>query len=298
MATISDALSGGRRGVRSRWWQWGVRFVLSLACGLLVFVLFSHYYPVFAGNLDLYGRIGVTLAFVVGAVLTRRSVRYRPTWPLLLAFGTACAAISLDYKLSLSRWLLPALNLSIDTPAGLAIEKLESSLLGVLVVLALTLASGQKLASLRLRRGRLGLGLAVGLGAFLVMAAAAMPVAELFFGGQDLSWQRLLPWTPWVLIFVLANAFNEELLFRGLFLGRLEPFLGKVGANLLIAIPFTLMHTGVNYAPDLLLFLGMTFPLALAWGWLAQKTQSLWGSVLFHAAMDIPIVVGIFSVLT
>ncbi len=26
-----------------------------------------------------------------------------------------------------------------------------------------------------------------------------------------------------------------------------------------------------------------------------QKTDSIWGSVLFHAGMDIPVMVGIFS---
>ncbi|HUW13753.1 MAG TPA: CPBP family intramembrane glutamic endopeptidase [Anaerolineae bacterium] len=277
---------------RSAW------FVLFLACGLLVFVVFSHYYPIFNGSLDLYGRIGVTLFFLIAALLARSSHRLHRYWQMLFAFGTACAAISVDYLLGLSKWLLPALNIGAETPAGWAIDKLESSLLSVVVILALTLASRQSLASLYLRRGRLWLGLVVGLAVFVVMVATAIPLAELQFGGSNLSWQRILPWTPWVLIFILANAFNEELLFRGLFLGRLEPFMGKFAANLLMAIPFTLMHTGANYTPDVLLFLGMLFPLSLAWGWLMQKTDSIWGSVLFHAAMDIPIVLGIFSSLS
>ena len=272
--------------------------MLFLACGLLVFVVFSHYYPIFSGSLDLYGRIGVTLFFLVAALLARSSQRLHRYWQVLFAFGTACAAISVDYLLGLSKWLLPALSIGAETPAGWAIDKLESSLLSVVVILALTLASRQSLASLYLRRGRLWLGLVVGLAVFVVMVATAIPLAELQFGGSNLSWQRILPWTPWVLIFILANAFNEELLFRGLFLGRLEPFMGKFAANLLMAIPFTLMHTGANYTPDVLLFLGMLFPLSLAWGWLMQKTDSIWGSVLFHAAMDIPIVLGIFSSLS
>ena len=104
-----------------------------------------------------------------------------------------------------------------------------------------------------------------------------------------------MPWLPWVLVFVLANAFNEELLFRGLFFGRLQPFLGAFTTNLLVAIPFTLLHTGVNYTASIWIFIAMLFPLSLAWGWLLQKTDSLWGSILFHAAMDIPVVLSIFS---
>jgi membrane protease YdiL (CAAX protease family) len=64
-----------------------------------------------------------------------------------------------------------------------------------------------------------------------------------------------------------------------------------------IAIPFALHHTGVSYTPDTITFLAILVPLALAWGYIMQKTDSLWGSVLFHAGTDIPIVLGIFSTL-
>ena len=275
--------------------QRGVWFVLFLACSLLVFVVFSHYYPLFSGWTDIAGRIAVASIFLVAALLSRRSERFRPYWRVWFAFTTACIAISPDYYLGLSKWLLPALRIAGDSPAGWAIDKLESSGLSILVVLLLTLASGDDLRSLYLRRGNLRLGLAVGLIVLVVIIATAIPVTGGFFNGRDLSWARILPWTPWVLIFVMANALNEELLFRGLFFGRLEPFLGRFAVNLVVAIPFTLMHTGVEYTANLLIFVGMLFPLSLAWGWLLQKTDSLWGSVLFHAAMDIPIVLGLFS---
>lgn len=270
-------------------------FGLFLACGLLVFVVFSHYFPVFSGPTDIIGRIVVALAFLAAALLFRRSERYHKYWRIWFAFFVALAAISLDYYLGLSKWLLPALRIGTETPAGYAIDKLESSALSILVVLLLTLASGEDLASLYLRRGNLRLGLTIGLVAFVVMIASAIPVTTGFFNGKDLSWGRILPWMPWVLIFVLANAFNEELLFRGLFFGRLQPFFAKFAVNLLVAVPFTLMHSGVRYTADILIFIGMLFPLSLAWGWALQKTDSLWGSILFHAAMDIPIVLGLFS---
>ena len=108
-----------------------------------------------------------------------------------------------------------------------AVEKLESSLLGIVIVLAITQLSGQSAESLYIRRGNLRLGLIVGFIAFAVMTATVIPVAEIFFKGENLSWARILPWTPWVLIFVLANASNEELIFRGLLIGKMEPFLGK-----------------------------------------------------------------------
>jgi len=275
--------------------QRGAWFVLFLACSLLVFVVLSPYRPLFSGWMDIAGRIAVASIFLVAALLSRRSERTRPYWRIWFALATACIAISLDYKLGLSKWILPALRIAADSPAGLAIEKLESSALSILVVLLLALASGDGLRSLYFRRGNLRLGLAVGLVALVVVIASAIPVTEGFFNGRNLSWGRMLPWTPWVLIFVMANALNEELLFRGLFFGRLEPFLGRFAVNLMIAIPFTLFHTGVEYTANFLIFAAMLFPLSLAWGWLLQKTDSLWGSALFHAAMDIPIVLGLFS---
>lgn len=284
-----------KKPVSTRCWQSLVWFGLFLACGLLVFVVFSHYFPIFSGPTDPIGRIIVTLAFLTVALLFRRSEHNRTYWWVCFAFFTALAAISLDYYLGLSKWLLPALHIPLETPAGFAIDKLESSALSILVVLLLTLVSGDDLGSLYLRRGNLKLGLTIGLIAFAVMIASAVPVTTLFFNGKDLSWGRMLPWMPWVLIFVLANAFNEELLFRGLFFGRLKPFLGKFAINVLVAIPFALLHTGVDYSADIWMFIGMVFPLSLAWGWTLQKTDSLWGSILFHAAMDIPVAFSLFS---
>jgi membrane protease YdiL (CAAX protease family) len=97
------------------------------------------------------------------------------------------------------------------------------------------------------------------------------------------------------LISVLANAAQEELLFRGLFLRKLQPFLGSLLSNLLIVFVFTLLHKGVTYSSNDYIFLAILIPLGLAWGYIMQKTDSIWGSILFHAGTDIPIFLGIFS---
>jgi len=51
----------------------------------------------------------------------------------------------------------------------------------------------------------------------------------------------------------------------------------------------------VTYAPNLLGFLLVLLGLSIAWGWLMQKTGSLWGSALFHAGADLLIILPIFS---
>jgi membrane protease YdiL (CAAX protease family) len=271
-------------------------FLLFLACGLLVFIVFSHYFPIFKGRTDIIGRIVVAVAFLIASLLARRSERFRKYWLILFAFFAALTAISIDRYVSISKLILPALNVNSNSPAGWAIEKLESSLLGIVVVLALNRLAGQGADSLYIRRGKLGLGLTVGLFAFIVMIATVIPVAETYFKGENLTWARILTWAPWVLIFVLANASNEELLLRALFIGKMEPFLGKFATNLVTTIPFVLMHAFTSYSASNIIFLALqVLPVSLAWCWLMQKTNSIWGSILFHAAMDIPIVVGIFS---
>ncbi len=299
MTTQTANLNPSRSGTPSPHWlqRLGLSAVF-LACGGLVFVIFSHYYPVYRGNADIIGRIGVAGILLALALCARFTERFRKYWLIPFAFFAALAAISLDYYFSLSQYLYPALGITERSPEGWAVDKLESSLLGILVVLVINRLAGQSLGSLYIRRGNLRLGLIVGLVAMVGMTVAVIPVTNTFFKGENLTWARLLAWAPWVLIFVVANASNEELIFRGLFIGKMEPLLGKFATNLVTTLPFVAAHSFTGYATDQTVFLALQLlPLSLAWCWLMQKTNSLWGSLLFHAAMDLPIVAGIFSAL-
>ena len=94
---------------------------------------------------------------------------------------------------------------------------------------------------------------------------------------------------------MLSNGFMEELLYRGLFLQKYEPFLGKGMSNILTATVFAIMHTQVTYAAQMIQFLVIVLVLSLIWGFLIQKSDSLWGAVLFHAAGDCLIIFGAFA---
>jgi len=270
-------------------------FFLFLLIGLIIFVVFSHFRPMLPDAIDLPARIAVMSIFLIAAWLAHRRKMPEAVWQLLFACFTASFALLIDRYLPLSRWGLGLLDLDINSPAGLALDKLESSLLIVATIILFTIVSGSSAGSIYLQRGNLRPGLTIGLVVFILVAAISFPLAELLFGARDLSLEVVLPWIPSILLFIVGNAFNEELLFRGLYLRKLEPQLGIWGANLLIAIVFPLHHTGVGYSPDVLLFMIFLFPLAIAWGYLMRVTDSLWGSVIFHAAMDITVVLGLFS---
>ncbi len=282
--------------VRQDWISRAAWFVAFLACGLWAFLALSYYRPLVPKDTDLVARAATVLAFLGVALAARRSTRFAAYWRLPLAFAIATAAQALDYHLDPNPWLLPALGIATPaSPVGWAVDKLQSSLLIILPIILCTLLSGDRLGAIYIQRGRLKPGLAIGLGTFVAAALLAIPWATWLFAGRDLSLGRVLPWAPWVIIFVVANAAAEELLFRGLFLRKLEPLTGAFGANLAIAIPFVLMHASASYFTQPLIFLAVTFLLALGWGATMQRTDSWWGSVLFHAGMDIAIVLGIFS---
>lgn len=269
-------------------------FLILLMIGICVFIVFSHMRPVLDRNADMFGRFLVSVVLLISALLARRTNNLKKYWKILFAFFIAILTISIDYFIPLSRWLIPFSPDHLQTPAGIALDKLGSSMIIIGGIILFTIISGEKLSSLFLHDGNVRESLKIGIVAFLTVAFGSILIAQLF-GAQDLSLERIIPWLPWILIFIAGNALNEELLFRGLFFKKLEPVLGRFLSNLVVAIPFVLHHTGVTYTNDALVFLAYLLPLSLLWGHITQKTESLWGAVLFHAGTDIPIVLVIFS---
>jgi uncharacterized protein len=270
------------------------RLFFLLALGFLVFVVFSHMRPMLNGKADLIGRIGLCAVLLLSALLTLGSEQARRYSRVLFAFFIASVAISVDYYVPSQQWLLSFLRISGNSPAGIALEKLESSAIIIGIILLLTKLSRESLASVYVRKGKVLKSLAIGAVAFVISATGSVFAAGLF-GARGVTIEKALPWIPWILIFIFGNALNEELLFRGLFLRKMEPLTGKVFANLIITIPFVFHHTGVSYTGNELMFLAILLPLSLAWGAITQNTDSLWGSVLFHAGTDIPVVLAVFS---
>lgn len=232
---------------------------------------------------------GLTILLLVAALLLRRGERGKEYWQVFYVLFVAGAAVLLSTLFS--DRLLELFRLRPGSPSWIAIAKLSESLWRVIPILVLMVVIGADRRSLYLNRGKLGLGLAVGIVAFVgFVGLAFIPLAK-----QAGMLNKLLSLSPWIFIFVLANGFMEELLYRGLFLKRFEPFLGKGLSNLLTASVFTLSHVQVTYVSDVFKFLLVVFPLALIWGYLMQKTDSLWGSVLFHAGADCMIIFGIYA---
>jgi membrane protease YdiL (CAAX protease family) len=265
------------------------RFVLLTLCGFLIFALTLTFVPLLPKWSDYAARAGFLSVFAALWLAAREGSGLAPWRPIFFAWFTAVFSLSLGYFFADPA--LALLGLTTTTPVGVSLAKVIQASLIVAGVLLLTRLSGQTLASLYLRKGRLMLGLGVGLIGALALAALASRQPSF----MALDTAKRLSLLPWMLLFVTSNAFMEELLFRGLFLGRYEALIGKWPAILSTALAFTLAHMQVTYAPQMMVFLSALFVLAIAWGWLMHKTNSLWGSVLFHAGADLLIVLPIFA---
>jgi uncharacterized protein len=276
--------------------EWGERILLALlfvAVGVLIYLVFSPMRPLLSKTADYLGRIALIALLLAAVWLVRRSQWFEKYGQVMLGLLIMAIAVSVDRVFSI--YLLVYLGISDSTAAGWALLKLNECVIVFGVVITLTRLSGGSLGSIYLQKGNLKLGLIIGVTTFLLAAAGSALMANFLFKGQDLTLARILVWLPWLLVFVLANAAQEELLFRGLFLRKLQPFFGKFGSNFLIMFVFTALHKGADYASNDFIFVAAVVLLALAWGYITQKTDSLWGAILFHAGMDIPIMLGIFS---
>jgi uncharacterized protein len=284
----------GSLGNTAKWLEQAMLAVLFTGLGGLIMIVFKPWGKQFFTPVDNYlWRIGLSIALLGLTWIVRRSGRVEKYWRLIFAFFILSFALSLDWVFG--QFLYKSLHLSDASPAGWALEKLNEVVVIVGVVVVFTRLSGGSLGSTYLRKGNLKLGLTIGIGTFLIAAAGSIPAAGLLFKGTGLSVARVLPWAPWILLTVLANGATEEILFRGLFLRKLEPFFGGCIPNLLVALVFTVLHKGASYTSDEYLFLLILTPLAMLWGYIMQRTDSVWGSILFHAGMDIPIFLGIFA---
>jgi membrane protease YdiL (CAAX protease family) len=254
---------------------WGERIVLALlfvAIGSLIMIVFSPWRPLLGKINDYLGRIGLITLLVVAVLLARQSNHFEKYWLILFGFLIMAVAVSLDWVFGV--YLIDHLGIKDTTPAGWALPKLNECIVIISVIILCTKMSSSSLGSIYLQNGNLKLGLVIGLITFFLAAAGSVPMANLL-NARELNFARILPWGPWLLIYVFTNAAMEELLFRGLFLHKLEPFFGMFFSIIIIALVFTALHRAANYTSDEVLFLAVLFPLSLAWGYIMQTTESV-----------------------
>lgn len=270
-----------------------ILFVLFLICGISLpslsgLLIFP--FSMVPSELVIAYTIALSLIFLAIAIFLHSRQSLKAYWQILFSFFVASLALFLDF----------IVNVPADSMNGFLLDMLVSASIVVSVIILFTKISGNSLGSIFLKKGNIKLGIIIGFIGFFLFAISAIPVAEFMFQGQNLSLDKVIAWLPWIIPIVLLNGVREELLYRGLFLKKYEVKLGPTTSNLLQAIIFSLSHSvaglGLNtYTPFIWALVIFTFALGLAWGYIMQRTDSIIGSVLFHAGTDIPVFIGIFS---
>jgi membrane protease YdiL (CAAX protease family) len=180
-----------------------------------------------------------------------------------------------------------------STVTGMVLAQLVGTLLLVVPIIVLTRVAGQDLRSIFIARPQGWWGFAAAVVVFIaIYFLAARGRTESFFPTNgEVSFSRLLSFTPALVALVLLNGVREEMWFRALFLNKYGVFLRPLMSNALAAVIFTSFHVQVQYSASIVVFLAYTLILGLILGWLMQRTKSFLPSAIFHAATDIPIFV-------
>jgi len=277
-------------------WKAGLRraglFALFLVGGLAVFAFGVDYHTRFWTNTSGAFKVGLSALFLVTMLALRRSERGRAYWPVAFALFAASLTNVATWYLAgpLQRWLLGLVGVSLGTPQGIMWGKLVDVVLRLAPIFVLVWLVRDGLGSLYVRKGNLKWSLTLGALALANLLATSVAVAASRGGDLAVVFASL----PWWCAFALMNAFMEEVWYRGLFLERVQPHVGAAGAIWLTSLVFASSHLFATYVEpsEALIFGVITFTLGCAWALLMQKTNTLWGSVVFHMAADLYWLIG------
>lgn len=262
-------------------------FTLFIFCGLIVFVFGSSYFDQFGTNSSGTFKLLSSVLFLGTALLCGRNEYLKRFKGVFYAFFVASSVnVVTWYFAVLARdELFELLSISVTTVPGMTAAKMSEAVLTIGTILVLVKVSGDDLGSVYIQRGNLKWALRIGVLALLNLTATAFMIAS--FAGNEI--ESIIANIPWFVLFAFMNGFMEELWFRGLFLGRLQPHIGEGGAVWMTSIWFGIMHIFAVYVSGAaaLVFGVVAITLGLAFALLMQKTKTIWGATIFHSAADL-----------
>ena len=267
-------------------------FVLFLLSGLLIHLLGGNYVPILPTNKSTLYKASLPVVFLVVTLLLYGKERWAQYWEVAFALFVGSSANLLNWWLG--PWLA-FLYLPGEPFQQLALDKVSQAIPIVLTIVLLTRILGFGTGSIYLQKGNLKRALVFGSISFAVFAGVSAMGLGQQAEASGMGVKRVISSIPWILAFVLANGFMEELWFRGLYLRKLEPLLGPMASLAVTSLLFGALHVGATYVSGIeaLFFPALTALLGFVGGYAIQKTDSLWGAVLFHAGYDLVVIIPI-----
>jgi membrane protease YdiL (CAAX protease family) len=224
------------------------------------------------------------------SLLFYRNIRLRRYWEV--TFALCCGTFGLFLAWAPGSWPERILGVSANTAQGIAILKFFELLPVALAIILLTRIVQGNLVPIYLQKGNLKIGLGLGLILSLILLGG-----YLLISWSTIDFEKAAQSFAWMMIFSILDAFFEELLIRGLLLRRFTALLGNAWALILSALVYGLFFLGVQSVTGPIPFgaLILILPLGLVYSFIMQKSDSIWGSLSLHAAVDLVYLMGIFA---
>ena len=272
----------------------GLLFILFTSASFLAFNIggYNNFIP---SGLRMIVRIIVAIILFLSTIILYKTERsWNKYWKI--SYALLISSLGLVLAGFFGNWYTLIPGLSLSTVEGISIAKVAEVIPIVATILVGTWLVERDFTPVFLRGGSLKKTFQIGL---LVSPVALIPFLAL--GGLSLSvgLGAILAWLPWMCLFGFSNAFMEELMVRGLFLKKYNVIFGKNTSLLLTSVIFGLFHQAIIEYTDpvtYIIFLLITFLLGLSWGYVMQKSDSIWGAVLSHAIADILFLITVFGV--
>ena len=211
---------------------------------------------------------------------------------VLIALLAVCLPFSV--WLATPRLCTAAFGERLSYPAQLALAgAFQMALVGALTVVARHLPSAERPA-VRLTSFRRPARLATVAGIALFLGVVMLLPAR-WLGREALQPAMLARDGLWLVAAGALQAAAQEVAFRGMLLGALERGAGPLAANLAQAVLFSLAHLAVQYEGPAGPFVPVTIVLGLGFGFLTQRTGSLWPAIVIHAVADVAVTVGVVA---
>ena len=272
----------------------GALMVLFVVCSFIVFNV-GGYNSFVPGDLVLIMRIAIAGILVLTTLVLYRT-KGRDSVFSRLSCAFLFASIGLLLAFFFGKWYQLIPGLSTDTVEGTTIAKVAEVIPIVFAILVGTWLIERSYSPVFLTGGYRKRSLKLGI---LLSPVALNPFFAM--GGLGLSADivTILGWLPWLCVFGLSNGFMEELMIRGLFLKKYDSLFGQRQSLVLTSVIFAIFHQAVMQYTDIATFtafLVVTFLLGLVWGYIMQKSDSIWGAVIAHAIADILLLITVFGV--
>ena len=230
----------------------------------------------------------VATALAAASLVWRRIAMARP---VLLAI--AAATLSFSVFAGGPQWIEDIAGSRFDFNTQVLFASVAQALITVVIaVLAVRLTRAQERPLLRIARFGLWAQLATVVGTLALLGIVMLLPATLL-GREGIAPIALARDLPLQGPADALQAFAQELQFRGLLMGALGRAAPPWAANLGQAAFFGLAHIAVQYQGPAGAFVPVTIGLGLVFGWITQKTGSLWPAILIHAIADIAVTVGV-----